>query len=104
MKKMLVFLFTATTLFGLASSVSAHEWRGGYGGHWYGPSNWAPVGIGVIAGAAVAHVYYRPAPAHYVPQYYYYPPQQQTVAYCPENGLYYPQTQACPSGWQRVIY
>jgi hypothetical protein len=38
-----------------------------------------------------------------VPQYYY-PVQPQTAAYCPENGLYYPQTQACPSGWQRVPY
>ena len=103
MKKMLVLLFTSATLVGLASSASAHEWRGGHGGNWHGRSNWAPVAVGVVAGAAFAHAYYRPAPVYYVPQYYY-PPQPQTAAYCPENGLYYPQTQACPSGWQIVTY
>jgi hypothetical protein len=59
----------------------------------------------------VTNAYYRPRAVVYyggAPYYggarYYYPAQQQTAAYCPENGLYYPQTQACPSGWQRVAY
>jgi len=51
--------------------------------------------------SAIGH--YRSVPTYYGPNTYYYP-QQQTAAYCPENGLYYPQTQACPSGWQKVVY
>jgi hypothetical protein len=100
MKKLLVSLFTAITLLSLASPAGAHGWRGG--GGWHGGS-WAPFAVGAIAGAVVANAYYRPAPVYYGQQYSY-PMQQQTAAYCPENGLYYPQTQACPSGWQRVAY
>ena len=103
MKKLLVFLFTVTIFLGFVTSASAHGRNGGHGGNWHGRGNWGPVVVGVVAGAAVAHAYYRPAPVYYVPQYYY-SPQPQTAAYCPENGLYYPQTQACPSGWQRVPY
>ncbi|MBU3538623.1 hypothetical protein [Polynucleobacter sp. UK-Gri1-W3] len=103
MKKMLVCLLTGVMLAGLVTSASAHGWRGGYyyGGGWRG--GWAPFAVGAVAGVAVAHAYYRPAPIYYTPQYVY-PSQPQTAAYCPENGLYYPQTQACPSGWQRVNY
>jgi hypothetical protein len=102
MKKILVSLLTAITLLSVASGASAHGWRGGYGGGgWHG--GWAPFAVGAIAGAVVANAYYRPAPIYYGPAAHYYP-QQQTAAYCPENGLYYPQTQACPSGWQRVVY
>ena len=97
MKKILFPLVTALTLFGVASSASAHGWRGGYGGYGGG---WAPFAVGAVAGAVVATAYYRPAPVYYGPAYY---PPQHTAAFCPENGLYYPQTQACPSGWQRVV-
>ena len=99
MKKILVSLLIAAALFGITSSASAHGWREGYGGDWHS-GKWAPLAIGAVAGAVVANAYYRPAPVYYAPQYY--PVQQQTAAYCPENGLYYPQTQACPSGWQKV--
>ena len=121
MKKILVCLLTALMLAGIATSASAHGGRGpyygayhggyhgayyggyygGHGGGWH--HGWAPFAVGAVAGVAVANAYYRPAPIYYAPQYVY-PQQAQTAAYCPENGLYYPQTQACPSGWQRVIY
>lgn len=125
MKKILVCLLTALILAGMATSASAHGGRdpyyGAYHGGYHGPYNgghyggyyrsygsgwhhgWAPFAVGALAGVAVANAYYRPAPVYYAPQYIY-PQQAQTAAYCPENGLYYPQTQACPSGWQRVIY
>ncbi|MBU3626960.1 hypothetical protein ICN48_12045 [Polynucleobacter sp. JS-Safj-400b-B2] len=107
MKKILVCLLAGVMLAGLATSASAHGGRGGYyyygghGGGWRG--GWAPFAVGAVAGVAVANAYYRPAHVYYAPQYVY-PPQPQAAAYCPENGLYYPQTQACPSGWQRVNY
>jgi len=106
MKKILICLLAGLMLAGMATSASAHgAYYGGYyrghGGSWRG--GWAPFAVGAIAGVAVANAYYRPAPIYYAPQYVY-PQQAQTAAYCPENGLYYPQTQACPSGWQRVIY
>ena len=101
MKKILVSLVAAVMLMGLASSASAHGWRGGYGGGWH--RGWAPFAVGAVAGVVVANAYYRPAPIYYGPPAYYYP-QQHAAAFCPENGLYYPQTQACPSGWQRVVY
>ena len=106
MKKILVCLLTALMLAGVATSASAHGgyyngYNRSYGGGWH--HGWAPFAVGAVAGVAVANAYYRPAPIYYAPQYVY-PQQAQTAAYCPENGLYYPQTQACPSGWQRVIY
>jgi len=90
------------TLAGAVAPANAHGWRGGYGGGyggWHGA--WAPFVVGAAVGAVGANLYYRPAPVYY-PQYYAAP--QRTAAYCPENGLYYPQTQACPSGWQQVAY
>jgi hypothetical protein len=104
MKKIFVCLLTGLMIAGMATSASAHGGRGYYGSHgggWH--SGWAPFAVGAVAGVAIANAYYRPAPVYYAPQYVY-PPQPQTAAYCPENGLYYPQTQACPSGWQRVNY
>jgi hypothetical protein len=105
MKKLLISCVTVVTLLGSISTASAHGWRGGYGG-WNHGGGWAPFAVGAIAGAVIANSYYgyyRPAPVYYGPPVAYYP-QQPTAAYCPENGLYYPQTQACPSGWQRVAY
>lgn len=107
MKKILICLLTGVMLAGLVTSASAHGGRGGYyyygghGGGWRG--GWAPFAVGAFAGVAVANAYYRPAPVYYAPQYVYRS-QPRLAAYCPENGLYYPQTQACPSGWQRVSY
>ena len=104
MKRILVSLVVAVTLFSSVSSASAHGWRGGYGGGWHG--GWAPFAVGAVTGAVVAGAYYRPRTIYYGPQAYpqtYYYPQQNVAAFCPENGLYYPQTQACPSGWQRVV-
>ena len=107
MKKTLVSVLTAITLFAVLAPASAHGWRGGYGGGysggWHGERHygWTPFAVGAVAGVAVANAYYRPSPIYYPPQYY---PAQRTAAYCPENGLYYPQTQACPSGWKSVAY
>lgn len=111
MKKIVICLLTGLMLAGMATSASAHGgWRGGYEGYrgyggyggWRGGA-WVPFAVGAVAGVAVANAYYRPAPVYYPPQYGYIP-QAHTAAFCPENGLYYPQTQACPSGWQRVGY
>ncbi|QWE17171.1 hypothetical protein [Polynucleobacter sp. AP-Nino-20-G2] len=108
MKKLLVSLCVLVTLLGGASSASAHGGRGGYEGGWHRGGwhggGWAPFAVGAVAGAVIANAYYRPAPVYYGPPAYYRAPIQQTAAFCPENGLYYPQTQACPSGWQRVVY
>ena len=103
MKKLLICLLTGILLAGMATSASAHGGRGWYGGYGGWRGGWAPFAVGAVAGVAVANAYYRPQRVYYAPQYVY-PPQAQTAAYCPENGLYYPQTQACPSGWQRVNY
>lgn len=115
MKKLLICLLAGVMLIGVTTSASAHEgWRGGYGGYrgyeahegwrggWRG-AGWVPFAAGAVAGVVVANAYSRPAPYYYAPQYAYVPPPQ-VAAFCPENGLYYPQTQACPSGWQRVHY
>jgi len=104
MKKILITLLTGIMLAGMASSASAHGGRGWYGGYGGWRGGWAPFAVGAVAGVAVANAYYRPQPRVYYAPQYVYPPQPVTAAYCPENGLYYPQTQACPSGWQRVTY
>ena len=102
MKKILVSVLATVVLLGAATSASAHGGRGSYGG-WH--SGWAPFAVGAATGILVTNAYYRPRPVYYPPQYVYPQyPQSQSAAYCPENGLYYPQTQACPSGWQRVVY
>lgn len=106
MKKLLTYLLVGAALAGAVTSVSAHGIRGAYyygnhNGGWRGA--WVPFAVGAVTGVAVANAYYRPAPIYYMPQYAY-PPHPQVAAFCPENGLYYPQTQACPSGWQRVHY
>jgi len=100
MKKLLISFIAIFTLLGVISPASAHAWHGGYRG------GWAPFAVGAVAGAVIVSSYYHPRPVVYYgpPPQYYYPVQQQAAAYCPENGLYYPQTQACPSGWQRVVY
>lgn len=103
MKKLLISCVVVATLLGSISTASAHGSKGGYGGGWH-RGGWAPFTVGAVAGAVIANSYYRPAPIYYGPPAVYYYPQQQSTAYCPENGLYYPQTQACPSGWQRVAY
>ena len=108
MKKIWICLLTGLMLAGVATGASAHGGGGYYGGYYGGHgggwrAGWVPFAVGAVAGVAVANTYYRPAPVYYVSQYVY-PPQPRAAAYCPENGLYYPQTQACPSGWQRVSY
>lgn len=46
-----------------------------------------------------AQVYYAPPPA---PTVYIEQPRQGYWHYCPGAGLYYPQVQTCPGGWQLV--
>lgn len=102
MKKIIVFTFTALTLLGASIHANAHGGKGGYRGGW----NASPLthfAIGALTGVLVTNAYYRPEPTYYGIQSYYSTPQQ-VAAYCPENGLYYPQTQVCPSGWRKVTY
>lgn len=102
MKKVIVSLCAVLALFSASANADAHGRNGGYRGGW-GGAPWAPFAVGALTGVVVANAYSRPAPIYYGPQNYY-PAPQQSAAYCPENGLYYPQTQACPSGWRRVAY
>jgi hypothetical protein len=97
MKKILISVIAAISIFGAVTPAGAHGWHGGWRGGGYG---WAPFAVGAVAGAVVASTYYRPAPIYYATPYYQV--AHRTAAFCPENGLYYPQTQACPSGWQQV--
>jgi len=99
MRKILASVLIIGVLGGMIAPASAQGWRGGYGG-WHGA--WAPYAVGIATGAVIASAYYRPAPIYYAPAAYQM--VQRTAAYCPENGLYYPQTQACPSGWRQVAY
>jgi hypothetical protein len=100
MKKTLVSLVLLTLLLAIVKPASAHRWRSGL----------VPFAAGAATGVVIAGAYYhRPPPVYYGPSAYfypytYYPPPVRTAAFCPENGLYYPQTQACPSGWQLVPY
>lgn len=104
MKKILIALITGCTLCSAVTQANAHGWNGGGHGGWRG--GWAPFATGAIVGAVAVNAYRpynRPYNVYYVqPPVYYNPVVQNTAAYCPENGLYYPQTQACPSGWQQV--
>lgn len=101
MKKIIASILAVCSLVWMTGA-NAHGWRGGYGG------GFAPFTVGVLTGLVVSNAYYRPYPSYYAqPQPAYYPPvyyQPHAAAFCPENGLYYPQTQACPSGWQKVLY
>jgi hypothetical protein len=105
MKKTLISIVMTLTLFTSVTQANAHGWNGR--GWNVGLNNgWAPFAAGAVLGTVVANTYrpyYRPTPVYFAqPQASYYPVTQTTAAYCPENGLYYPQTQACPSGWQQV--
>jgi len=104
MKKILISVMTALALFSFVAPANAYGWHGGgWHGAWRGGGygyGWAPFAVGAVAGAVVASTYYRPAPVYYATPYYQV--AHRTAAFCPENGLYYPQTQACPSGWQQV--
>lgn len=102
MKKIILSFFMVLALFSASFQANAHGGKGGYRGGWNG-GPWAPFAVGALTGVVVANAYYKPAPIYYGPQGYYSEPPH-TAAYCPENGLYYPQTQACPSGWRRVTY
>lgn len=96
MKKLLISCVMVVLSLGAISPANAH------GGRWHG-GGWVPFAAGAVTGVVIARGYYRPAPIYYYhgsPMYYY--PPQPMVAFCPENGLYYPQTQACPSGWQAL--
>lgn len=94
-------------------------------------NNWVPyAAAGLITGAIIANAYQPryvvapPAPVYvtpptyapqvyqqaYAPQAYTAPPPSQppympgasVLYFCGANGLYYPQTPSCPSGWQAI--
>lgn len=96
MKKLLISIVILGALGASISAAEAHGYRGGRGGAWI------PFAAGTITGVVISNAYQRPPPVYYGLGFYYPMPPPVAVAYCPENGLYYPQTEACPSGWQRV--
>jgi hypothetical protein len=53
--------------------------------------------------AFVAAPFYAFPGYYYPPPAYYALPPQDILYYCPEYGVYYPQVQVCPSGWQRML-
>ena len=78
----------------------------GYG--WAGPA--AVLAITGIAAGIAASTYYAPAPAYVAPQPVYVAPVRPVYSalaagywnYCGSAGLYYPNVNYCPEGWQLV--
>ena len=128
--KKITALFIAATL-AITSSTSAladrgyrhgghgHGHHGERGGHgWAGPAAVLAI-AGLAIGAAVASQHsYAAAPVYsysqtpvysYSPEAAYYsapprpaPAEYGTWYYCGSSGQYYPNTNACPEGWQAV--
>ncbi|MGB8856681.1 MAG: hypothetical protein WCC58_08440 [Burkholderiales bacterium] len=93
-------------------------WHGGGHGHW-GGGHWRG-NVGLYIGAPLFWPYYSYAPAYYpqpvvvapAPQVVYVeqappvvapPAAQQYWYYCGNPQGYYPNVQACPGGWQKVL-
>ncbi len=96
----------------LSSAASALAWSGhdGRRGHFFRHDHRFFFGPRVFVGgvfvgpAFYPPVAYYPAPVYGVPaESYAPPPAQQYWYYCPDNRLYYPYTQSCPSGWLQVV-
>ncbi|WP_114636536.1 hypothetical protein [Polynucleobacter necessarius] len=99
MKKILVSLLADAMLVGVASSTSAHGgWRGGYGGYGGHVVGGVAVGFRLLWGQLLALLLLMHITGLHLTI------TRLKQPFCPENGLYYPQMQACPSGWQRVNY
>ena len=118
------FAFLASLfIVGLASNSA---WAGGghHGGHGHGHGHWGGGhwrgGVSLHLGAPFFWPYYSYAPVYYpqpvvvapAPQVVYVEQAQAPVAppsvqqywyYCGNPQGYYPNVQACPSGWQKVL-
>lgn len=113
MRKSFMCVALATALV-LSNAAAALAWSGhdGRRGHFFGPHGhrvfFGPrvfVGPVFLGPAFYPPVAYYPAPAYAAPVVGYAPPPppQQYWYYCPDNRLYYPYTQSCPSGWLQVV-
>jgi hypothetical protein len=110
----------AATLMAAMASNSAMAGGGHHGGHGHwGGGHWQG-GISLHLGAPLFWPYYAYAPGYYpqpvvvapAPQVVYVeqappvvaaPPVQQYWYYCGNPQGYYPNVQACPGGWQKVL-
>jgi hypothetical protein len=112
MRKSVVALFTALCLAAYPAYADRGHHRGGHHRqhqHHHnqgGGSAWVGLAvIGAIAGLALMAEQSRPRPAAAYQAQPVYPapaPAEGTWYYCQSSGIYYPQTTACPEGWQAV--
>lgn len=115
-------IFASLLIFGFASNAALADgrggWHGGGHGHW-GGGHWRG-NVGLYFGAPLFWPYYSYAPVYYpqpvvvapAPQVVYVeqappvvapPAAQQYWYYCGNPQGYYPNVQACPGGWQKVL-
>lgn len=123
MRKTIIAAVTALTLAVSPAYADHGYYRGGgdyHEHHHGGGSPWVGLAVvGALAGLAIMADQSRPryvaAPAYVEPAYppqpaYSYPPTYSAPApdapgtwyYCGSSGMYYPNTRACPEGWQAV--
>jgi hypothetical protein len=101
MKKVIIAMVLGSMLLFTLNANARGGWKGG--GHYRAIVPFvagAAAGAVIVGGYRVVRPYY--APYYYPPQPYYSSLPANTAAYCPENGLYYPETEVCPSGWKAV--
>lgn len=121
MRRIIVASLTALSL-GLSPAYADHGYYRDYHEHYHRDrdnSAWLGLAVvGAIAGLAIMADQNRPhytTPAYVEPAYppppVYQPPPAYaapapdapgTAYYCGSSGMYYPQTRACPEGWQAV--
>ncbi len=78
-----------------------HQHRGGSG--WVGPAAILAIAGLAIGSAVASQSYYAPAPVYSAPPPRPMPsPNYGTWYYCGSSDMYYPNTNACPEGWQAV--
>ena len=117
MRKLIITFITALSMAALPAYADRGHGRGDYGHrdfghHGGGGSAWAGVAvIGALTGLAIMAERSRPvyvAPSYAEPVYpapmnYRVRPVAQNVwYYCQSSAMYYPNTNACPEGWQAV--
>ena len=116
MRKLIISFITALSMAALPAYADRGHGRGDYGhrdyGHHGGGSAWAGVAvIGALTGLAIMAersrpVYVAPSyaePVYHAPMSYRVRPVAQNVwYYCQSSTMYYPNTNACPEGWQAV--
>jgi hypothetical protein len=88
------------------SSAQRHHQSRPHHRHYHGHSHWGFWAAPVIVAPLAYYYYSAPPPVEYIEQPRAAgPPASVTNGYwyyCPDNRLYYPYTQQCPSPWMQV--